>query len=70
MGSGVLISKEMEWPYANKSYSYHFSKDITTGNHNTNISIYIMAASRLNSQVHLFSLGLSRIIFAGHTKNS
>jgi len=47
-------------------YSNHLRKGITTGNINNNISIYNKATSRLNSKIYLFSLGLSRIIFASH----
>jgi len=31
-----------------------------------NILVFTFAASNLNSKVHLFSLGLSRIIFVSH----
>jgi len=58
-------SKEMEWLYANKSYCYQFRKDVTTGNHNKN-RVFSLAASKLNSKVYDFLLGLSRIIFAAH----
>jgi len=53
----------MECPYANKCYCYRFKEDITTGNHNKNISIYI---SSFKMKLHglPFFFGLSRIIFA------
>jgi len=35
------VSKEMEWPYANKCYLYQFKKDITTGTCSKNTGIFI-----------------------------
>jgi len=59
------------------NFSYQFRKDVTTGKVKKNISIVVtLAASRLNSKIDFFSLGLSRITYntylnhMGHTKNS
>jgi len=56
VGSEKLLKNGMTSP--NKCYYYQLRKDVTAGNVEKNISIYI-TASRLNSKVYLFSSRLS-----------
>jgi len=61
-GQEYLHVKKIGWPDASKCYRYQFRKDSTTGT----MLVFTLAASRFNSKVCLFSLGLSRIIRAAH----